>query len=605
MELGLRVQRLLPLHDTGPAEEAVRGRLAEMRASLAGTPADAAVHDALGRGLAALGDHRAARADMERALELGSDDPQLHFVLGHTLLRLHDAALEDARRTGGSSFVAARKAALGAEYLPLARHHLDRSRGARIASPRYLEALLAYQSGDLERSLGEAREAAREEPAFYEAHALAARVLEEQGQAAADRGDAAAADAAFLEAIAELETGARFGRSDAALYDALVEIWSRRLDLGQHEPDAGLRLAQLAGALLASDRLLAAAPRRTGAYGRRAHIFFLGQTGQTGNDALLAPLVERCTQAARTALELDPTDVFALQMRGDCTMDRALALDLPLPALAGSVADFTEVLRLAPGSPWAANDLCLALTSFAELTWIAGRDAVPTAERAIANCLLATRLDPAYANPWLNITFTYGVLAAAASEGGPWDAASAAKGREAARRSYGMHPAGPVVSRVNLLALATFELEHARASGADSSAALRHAQDAIADLEAVTPVEWLRQGEIALVLLEARAAVAVASGDDAAPPIRRCLELDPVRFACRMLAYRAAPTVAAARRLVTDWPLSARTWVALADVQLRLGHRADAVAAAATATALAPSFAAARAMLTRAAAGTR
>jgi hypothetical protein len=89
--------------------------------------------------------------------------------------------------------------------------------------------------------------------------------------------------------------------------------------------------------------------------------------------------------------------------------------------------------------------------------------------------------------------------------------------------------------------------------------------------------------------------VAVASGDDAAPPIRRCLELDPVRFACRMLAFRRRRR----SRLRDGWSLTGRSrahlGVALADVQLRLGHRADAVAAAATATALAPSFAAARA----------
>jgi hypothetical protein len=328
---------------------------------------------------------------------------------------LHDAALEDARRTGGSSFVAARKAALGAEYLPLAPpspRSLARRAHRLAALPRGAARLPVR--ADLERSLREAREAAREEPAFYEAHALAARVLEEQGQAAADRGDAAAADAAFLEAIAELgdrcplrpqRRGAvrRAGRD----LGAGVSIW------GNTSPTLGC------GSRSSRERsshsrspLLAAAPRRTGAYGRRAHTL-LPRTDRPGpaTTPCWPRWFERCTQAARTALELDPTDVFALQMRGDCTMDRALALDPPLPALAGSVADFTEVLRLAPGSPWAANDLCLALTSFAELTWIAGRDAVPTAERAIANCLLATRIDPAYANPWLNITFTYGVLA--------------------------------------------------------------------------------------------------------------------------------------------------------------------------------------------------
>jgi len=57
MELGLRAERLLPLHDVGPAEARVRVRLGEMRALLDGSAADAVVHDAIGRGRVAVGDY--------------------------------------------------------------------------------------------------------------------------------------------------------------------------------------------------------------------------------------------------------------------------------------------------------------------------------------------------------------------------------------------------------------------------------------------------------------------------------------------------------------------------------------------------------------------
>ncbi len=180
MELGLRAERLLPLHDVEPAEGRIRRRLARIRAALRGDRGDAPLHDALGRGLAALGDHAAARVELEAALRHGPGDPDLHFTLGLALVRVHEQAIADARGMGGPSWLEQRKATLDAELLPAIREHLALSSGTTLASPRLLEALLAFQAGDLPAAVVASREAASQAPLFYEAQLLGGAILQSQ-----------------------------------------------------------------------------------------------------------------------------------------------------------------------------------------------------------------------------------------------------------------------------------------------------------------------------------------------------------------------------------------------------------------------------------------
>jgi tRNA A-37 threonylcarbamoyl transferase component Bud32 len=199
MELGLRAERLLPLHDVDPAESRIRARLADMRRLLREDRSDAPIHDAIGRGLVALGDDAEARIELETAVRQGATGPDLHWALGYTLIRLRDRELDEARRMGGPTWVAARKAAITALYLPAAQAHLAMSRGTRLASPALLEALLAYQAGELDAALEKARAAARAAPLFYEARLLVGKILEARSMTALEHGDRAAFEALLDE----------------------------------------------------------------------------------------------------------------------------------------------------------------------------------------------------------------------------------------------------------------------------------------------------------------------------------------------------------------------------------------------------------------------
>ncbi len=603
MELGLRAERLMPLHDLEPAERAARTRLDEMRGALRGTAGDAAIHDALGRGLAALRDDAAARVELERALALGADHPTLHFILGHTLVRLHDHALDDARRMGGPSWVAARRAVLAAQYLPIALVHLERSRGGARGSPELLEALLAYQAGDLERALVTARAASASRPLFYESRLVEGTILEQRGQDAADAGDQDAADRLYAEAIEALERAALIARSDASIHDAIARVWIRRLDLIRYSPDVGRRLGLMAAALLATDRALAAAPRAASSHTRRAHIFMhSGLAEMTRRHAFQLDHLNRCMSWARAAAELDPNDALALLILGDCHMLDAVHARTAMGLQAAAIV-LAGALRISPGFPWAANDLCQSLAMQAEQALNGGRDPTAIASRAIASCDLATRLDPGYVIPWLTFVDAGTKLVEAGARRGYWDQAIDARVRAAIDRAASMGGVEPAVLLVISLPLAVARLEHAGRTQGDVAGATAKLDGILGRLDAEMPPEW-NEGEPGLMILEARLARAHAAGDTgaAAAALERCLALAPDRLRCR-LAQATSGSLEDARRLVRDFPELGRAWLVLAEARSRTtGDAAPPRAAlelAATALALAPELAEAHAAVGR------
>ncbi len=636
LELGLRAQRLLPLHDVGPAERRVRARLERMRASLTGRPGEAAIHDALGRGLAALGDHDGARAELEHALRHGVRDPALHWTLGLSLLRLHTEALGEARRMGGPAWVAARKAELGAQFLPAARAHLEQSRGATLAPPRVLEALIAYEEGDLTRALAEARAAAREAPLFYEAQLLVGKILDMQAEAAHERGEWQEADRLRAAAILELEAAAFVARSDARVHDAIADLWIRRLDQRRYGSFSG-ELVLVAGALMATDRSIAAAPHRAGGHLRRARAVLMAVADAgTMSPAIETLFAERCLEAGGEALRLAPRDAIVLDTLANCRgvlAARAIAEGRdPTGDLRASEHLLRRAIAISPGLPWISNDLSVTAAVLSEYQLLVGRDALATAHGAVVAAERAMRLDASDPNPHLNMLNAFGFFAEAGARRGHVDEAVVERARAVAARSYTLHEVAPFAARINLLLGLVARLRLLVLRGDDATQALEEVDRLTAEAEHRLAPEWRRgQPEQFLLEIQADSALLAAEAGRAPGPaiaaarraIDRCLDIDPGRVACRMLGIRlawleAATTMAGPRRrasleralrladgMVATFGHSGRVHAARAESHRRLAgdgapdHVAPGLRAATLAVEIAPALADAQAVLGR------
>ena len=608
MELGLRAERLLPLHDVDPAESRIRARLADMRRLLREDRSDAPIHDAIGRGLVALGDDAEARIELETAVRQGATGPDLHWALGYTLIRLRDRELDEARRMGGPTWVAARKAAITALYLPAAQAHLAMSRGTRLASPALLEALLAYQAGELDAALEKARAAARAAPLFYEARLLVGKILEARSMTALEHGDRAAFEALLDEGIAELEAAAGIARSDAAIYEAIAGLWFHRVDIGRYDTRVAVRLARLAPALLATDRAIAAAPGRASGYTRRAQVLLMSADPDApAPERFFAGLLDVCVTAARAGAERDPRDALAFDTLANCFASRSALAQEPMPWLFAASAAAAEAQRLSPGFPWAANDRCAVATRIAEAQWQDGLDSYDAARRGLASCDLAVRLDPQYPQVYGSILNTLAALAAATLDRGRWEPEIEERAHATRRAFLPLSVTARIVGPANLMAVLLRRLEHDAEAGNDLAAARAQIEQTVAEIEAQAGPEWMG-GELEAILLEARATEIVVTAEtrraraaDAEPIIERCLAIQPRRFRCRLLAIRAdwlasAPrALVRARALVADFPRSARAWAVLAETHHRLaGDRAAGLAAVTVALDLSPGLPVAR-----------
>jgi serine/threonine-protein kinase len=87
IELSLRDAYLLPLHDIRAERDLTRQRMARIAATPhdLGPLADAAIHDALGRGHIALHEWREATDELARAATTGLALPELHAARGRAL----------------------------------------------------------------------------------------------------------------------------------------------------------------------------------------------------------------------------------------------------------------------------------------------------------------------------------------------------------------------------------------------------------------------------------------------------------------------------------------------------------------------------------------
>jgi eukaryotic-like serine/threonine-protein kinase len=417
LEWFLRLTRTLPLHDTSPERQQARERLARLGADAAsGSESDQGlVHYARGRGYLALFEAARARDELSQAAAAGVDLPGLHFALGCALGELYRQALEDARRDGGGVWLAERTRTLEHDYLEPALAALKQSQGVELASPRYLEALLAFYRHDDDYAAGAAERAIAEAPWAFEARKLAGDVARSRALRQLERGAYDEARQGLDEALGLYAKATEVGRSDPRAYEALAQAW-----LDRAEVDGRLgrpRREALDRALEAAAQATQVAPERSDAHTLRAYTLMrLYREGRyQGENVNPEALLDSWFAAAERAVELDPSNVNARDALGNANFQRGRARALTGGDVLGSydaaIAELERAIALRPDYPWGLNDMALVYQWRGNFLCQHGRDPRPDYAQAEARLLAALRSDPSYLFAHVNLGNLYNELA--------------------------------------------------------------------------------------------------------------------------------------------------------------------------------------------------
>jgi serine/threonine-protein kinase len=231
----LRRARMMPLHDTTPAESIARDRLATVEASLLATGplARGPAYYALGFGHLMLREFDEAEDWLQAAVGSGLADPEVESALG----------IAQAMRLLTS---ADRGPVSDPERVSAAVEHLAASGPGTVDRDSFHRALALMLEGRFDEALESARESSRRVPWLYEALQLEGDILVARSRVREANGDPEGALADLASAGDAYERGLEVARSDAWLYRAdaervhrIIEIRLRTGDLDPDDPELG------------------------------------------------------------------------------------------------------------------------------------------------------------------------------------------------------------------------------------------------------------------------------------------------------------------------------------------------------------------------------
>jgi hypothetical protein len=445
IEWFLRLSYALPLHDTRREQQLVRERMARIGARLPrlSTSHRGLVHYALGCGHLALHELDKAHEELRRAQKLGLDTPELHYSLGRVLGELYHRSMEEARRSGGGEWLAARQRELEQQYLEPALESLERSRGVELDSPRYLEGLMAFYRRQYDVAAWAAEQAAAEAPWMHEAWKLAGDVVRVQVMEQPGLGYDAAGSR-LQEAAKLYERAIELGGSASVNYEALAEVWLRQseLDEKQGKPQE----QSLERALAASEKSSQASPLRSAGYTQKAYALMRRYWGAVhqpqGQDA--NSILEEWIATGRRAVELNPQDVSAYDALGIGYTKRgghqARSGQDPSASFNEAITQLTRALAIQPNHPWALNDLGLVYLAQGRYQREHGQDPRPAYQEAIRRFEQAAQVDPKYLYPLSNQTTVYQALATLSISQGLNPEAEVKKALESAEKGLAVDP---------------------------------------------------------------------------------------------------------------------------------------------------------------------
>jgi eukaryotic-like serine/threonine-protein kinase len=399
LESKMRFEAVLPLHDITPHKREVRRELEEIRREMQrlGPIAEGPGHYALGRAYLALHQDKAARESLARAWSAGGHGPEVAAALGQAFGALYEQEMGLASR-GSERQEAART------YGRRALAYLKKASEAETARSPYLAALIAYFENRYPEALVKARQAAAQDPSFFAATSLEARVHAAEARQATDSGR-------YDEAIRLYDRAGDIYRvllvrmpSDAMLYAGDCQRRTGRIEAvlaGGSLPEDQVReaLATCERALAVDSELGQALVSEADIYGLRGH-----ERSGLGVDPRTD--LEHAAALSRRAIALDPKNALAysrlsIALRGLADWELGRGGD-PEATLHASVEAARQAVAVQPERASGHNDLGTAYLKLAEALQQRGRDPRRALALATAAChqaiALSGRLIAAYTN---------------------------------------------------------------------------------------------------------------------------------------------------------------------------------------------------------------
>jgi serine/threonine-protein kinase len=403
IELSLRVAYLVPLHDVSGERERVQREMRTIAATRhdLGELGDALIHNALGRGHLALHHWREAADELERAARSGLDTPDLHAArsraLGELYGELYHRSLEQARRSGDKTWLAARKEELARKYLAPVLAELKRSAGL-ANDAELLEVQIALYSREFATAEQLARAAGEVAPSLFEARKLAADAAYGAAVEQFDRGEYDAALSGLARATAQYELASEIARSDASIYEAAARAWLQRAEIDFRQGRSPLDSLEHAKAAI--EHALTADPHDASAYTTKAYVLLREVRTRSLHPGDQRPLLETIAAAAEMATENDANDATAWDALGNAHVYRGLYEvghgGLGTPWWNRSLGEFEKALNLRPDDPWANNDIGIAHRWLGAELEDRGEDPIPEYREALLCYQHALENDPQY-----------------------------------------------------------------------------------------------------------------------------------------------------------------------------------------------------------------
>ena len=401
-----RVSAMMPLHDRSSEREAILARMASIADDMTrfGTVAAGPGHYALGRGHLILQDIDEAERHLRTAVDRGYDSPGVSYSLGLVLGQLYERELRLARRLADPELRSERLVEIESRLRDQALEYLRSSAGLGLEAPAYVEGLIAYYEGDLERALSFAERAYTEADWLYEARKLEGDIRLEMGTELGQAGDLDGAFEALSRAGAAYEAAAEIARSDPTIHEGDCGRWTTVMELegrrGVTAQDA------FSSAVEACGRAVAIDPGRADVHERIARLYW--QRADLANDRGEdpAPYLDSAIAAAERAIAIDPESavahatlggalIVAAQHRQDHGQD-------PRAELRRAIESLERAVEIDPSAALSHDDLGYAWERTARYEMSVGHDPRASLERALESYGRASSLQPGYANAYNN-----------------------------------------------------------------------------------------------------------------------------------------------------------------------------------------------------------
>ena len=398
MELFMRAAYMLPIHDIRREQAVVRARMQKLSTlqNSQETELRGPAYYALGRGHQVLQEYAEARVQLEHALSVGYDRPEVHFALGMVLGQLYQKGVMESRQEIDPTLRKQKLAKMETELLSATRAHLAQSVGSQIDSVQLVEGWIHFYQKEWEPARKAALAAATEAPWDYQPLHLQLAVALKYAEQVYYQHQPAEIESANRQVKLLLDRLTELARSLPTVYLTRVAFYREQLmhDLIEHRPMD----ANLASMTAAIDQLHIVSPgsamirlEKAGAYAYLAR-----QKQEFGEDPRPAAMeAEAALQEAEqggAATEninlLRNNILFALASYAEKHADD------PRPYLrrAAELLEQTVATSRAPLPMW--NDLCATFCELARHETIYGQDASVTLERGWAACRHAVTVNP-------------------------------------------------------------------------------------------------------------------------------------------------------------------------------------------------------------------